>query len=151
MACSTDSMTKSAHEKPPMALRMSRLWRPSDAPIDPTALALYRTYLLSLPLLFLAMPAIVVGLASNFIFHRTLVSGRVICALCALALLPSIFRGALRVWLAFTKRSWTRRGVPVRRSDEPARYWFWTGMEFVPVVVMAMAAGYLLWQSASMG
>lgn len=105
---------------------MSGLWHLTYVPSDWTVRGLHRAWLVSFLLSAAAMLAILIAIGSNLVFHRRLFGSDVVFVLTALAPLPPIFRQSLRVRMAVLRGNWTRRGLPVTRSEQPRRFWFWT-------------------------
>jgi hypothetical protein len=122
---------------------MSRLWRPADIS-DSSLLILYRAWLVSLPV---GMASMLVSLIAGgaALAGRPVIGGKALCVAIALGLGPVIAGSSLRL-VAATRRGYvTRRGLPVRRGEQRARYWFWIGVDVLAASVPLAAASYLLW------
>ena len=69
----------------------------------------------------------------------TLVSIAVVAALTP----PTVIR-AWRLCLVLRNGRWLRKGVPLLRTEEPLRYWAWTTVEMLSVVLPIATMTYLI-------
>ncbi len=123
---------------------LSRLWGPQDNPNGKVILALRRAWLVSLPISLVAWVVAMASIALSLLHRQPLVPGFIVCDLVALSLLPAILRQSLRLGLVLPRGYWTRKGSPVRRNEQPARFWFWTAAELLLLVIPTAAAGFLI-------
>jgi hypothetical protein len=107
-------------------------------------LALHRAWVVSLPVSLVAWLVSLAAIISFVLFRQSFIPGIIVRDLVALALLPSIIRYAAGLWLALSRGYWTRKGVPVRRSEQPVRYWSSTVVALVALSVTATAAIFLV-------
>jgi hypothetical protein len=53
---------------------------------------------------------------------------------------------AFRLWGLFKIGGWSRRGGrPVRRAEQPIKFWIWAAASSGILVILVFGAGYLLW------
>jgi hypothetical protein len=121
------------------------LWTPSDLS-ERDFLALYRAWLVSLPLGAASLLFVLIAIAAELLHHGFL-SGRAVMLLVVVALLPSILRRALFLLLANRRGFFTRKGMPVSRAEQPRRYWRSMAAHSLAEAVSVAAAVYLLWVS----
>jgi hypothetical protein len=129
--------------KPPsFAAKLSRAWRPEAFEYGPSVLALYRAWLVSLPISGISLMAAIAAIGLSFFLGRGVLPAAVIMDLAALCLVAPILRAALGLSIALPRGYWTSRNAPVRRREQPQRFWFLTAY--------AAAAAYLLLASVRM-
>ena len=57
---------------------------------------------------------------------------------------------AFRLWLLFKIGGWSRRkGRPVRRSEQPVKFWIWAAASSSILALLVCVVGYLLWSFAA--
>jgi hypothetical protein len=57
---------------------------------------------------------------------------------------------AFRVWLLFKIGGWSRRKHgPVRRAEQPKRFWIWAAASCTILALFVLGAGYVLWSLIS--
>jgi hypothetical protein len=94
--------------------------------------------------MIVSMLIVTIAVALSLLHRRLLIPGTTLCDMIALGLLPTIFRQSLRLWLVIPRGFWTRKGVPVRRDEQPLRFWFWTAVELLGLVIYTGAAVFLI-------
>ena len=136
-------------ERVPIRTVLSRLWRLPTVAENPTALTLYRAWLVTFPISIVSMLVVTVAIALWLIRRQNLIPGGVLFDLVAVGILPSIFRQSLWLWLAFRKGFWTRKGAAIRRDEQPCRYWSWTGAMLLVTAIWTGAAVFLVVMGAT--
>jgi hypothetical protein len=135
-------MQPSATEGRTSAGRLSRLWRPSGVS-DRLVLTLYRAWLVSAPFGAVSTVMALAGFGAA-VAQRPFIGGKAILFLLAVGLVPVIIRHCMPLLTAARSSYLTRRGVPIRRTEQPRRYWFWVAATALPAAIELAVAAYLL-------
>jgi len=128
----------------PLREAMPRLWRPPFLAENGMALALYRAWLVSIPVMIVSMLIVTLEVALWLLLRRLLIPVTTFFDVVALAMLPTIFRASSSLLLVIPRGYWTRKGVPVRRDEQPFRFWFWTAVQLLGLVISTAGAVFLI-------
>jgi hypothetical protein len=137
-----------------------RLWSPKglaelvarDWPGQATgeaAVLFWRARLLTWPLGFIGLAIFTASLIGWFAGYRTIPAAVPLTGGSMMAASLAVLH-AFRLWLLFKLGGWSRRrGGPVRRAEQPVRFWIWAAASSSILVVLVSGAGYLLWSLIS--
>ena len=124
------------------AVTITRLWRPMGV-LDPVVLALYRSWLVSLLPGIVSLAVALTAFGAD-IARRPFINGKALFLIIVLAMVPLIIRLSMQFASAARLGFFTRRGVPVRRTEQPRRYWCWVAAMASTLAIETAAAAYLI-------
>ena len=86
---------------------------------------------------------VAVGLIASFAEYRTTT---VILAGFAIVAAEAAVLHGFRLWMLFKIGGWSRRGAePVRRTEQPMKFWIWATASSGILAILVSGAGLLLW------
>jgi hypothetical protein len=139
---------------------LARLWRPNGLAeqvaqawpgpgTGEAALVYWRVRLLTSAvfciLVALPVPFIIGVLAGQPTFSATM-----FFLMGTIAALNGAVLHGFRLWMLFKLGGWSRRGDgPVRRAEQPTRFWTWAAISSGIMAIWLAGAGFLIWTISS--
>lgn len=127
-----------------LAEQVARDW-PGNATGE-AALLYWRVRLLFL----IVVTSLVVNLAISFAGYRTVPDSMFFLIGASIAVVGNAVLQAFRLWLLSKIGGWSRRhSGPVRRMEQPVRFWIWAVASSSILAFLVSVAAYLLWNLVS--
>jgi len=113
------------------------------------AVLYWRARLLLFALSWIGMAIVVASLIAWFAGYRS-IPATIVLTGAAIMWVDFAVLHAFRLSLLFKLGGWSRRNLgPVRRAEQPVRFWIWAAANSSILALLVFGAGYLLWSLIS--